>query len=73
MKTPMPSPGPLHPVSHTSGTNRKKKYPAVLIMVKYLFIRYPSYGGEIPESLEPFFPSPGMMLIRCTFQVFSWE
>jgi hypothetical protein len=33
----------------------RKKYPAVLIIVKYLFIRYPSYGGEIPESLEPLF------------------
>jgi hypothetical protein len=32
------------------------KIPTVLIMVKYLFIRYPLSRGEIPESLEPFFP-----------------
>jgi hypothetical protein len=51
----MPSPGPLHPVSHIPDTSRKKKYPDILIMVKYLFIRYPLSRGEIPESLELFF------------------
>jgi hypothetical protein len=35
-----------------SGHKQEEKYPAVLIIVNYLFLRYPSSGGEIPESLS---------------------
>jgi len=38
------------------GHMQEEKYPAVMIMVKYLFIRYLSSGGEIPESLKRLSP-----------------
>jgi hypothetical protein len=55
VKNPDALSGPSSPCFPHTGHEQEKKYPDILIMVKYLFIRYPLSRGEIPESLELFF------------------